>query len=93
MAFEPKPHTGMLWINDKRTDENNQPHLKGKLNLPQGDFWISAWKSPDKEGKFRLSIATTPIEKAIPGTDIKPKAEAELTPGGLPKIAAEDLPF
>lgn len=91
MPFEPKPHTGMLWLNDKRTDDNNQPHLKGKLNHPEGDFYISAWKSPDKDGNFRLSLATTPVEKF--DTPAENKAKPAPQAGDLPKIDAEDLPF
>ena len=93
MAFEPKPNSGVLKVNKKRTEENNQPHLRGILNQTDGDYWISAWKKEDKNGDFMLSLATTPIEKVNPGADLNPKPKPELTPGGLPKINAEDLPF
>jgi hypothetical protein len=77
----------MLWINDKRTDDNNQPHLKGKLNLPDGDLWVSAWKSPDKEGNMRLSISTTPVDANAE----KPKSYSQAVV--TPATADDDIPF
>ena len=63
MSFIAKPNTGTLKVNEKRTDENNQPHLRGVINLepcthcnPQGAMWLAGWKDKDKEGNFKTCL-------------------------------------
>lgn len=58
MSFENKPGQGVLFLNEKRTEKNNQPHYRGVLKLLNGEeIEISAWGKHDKRGKKFFSIA------------------------------------
>lgn len=83
-----KDHTGILFHNDYRTDENNQPHFRGKLNLPTGTLKISAWKN-DVDGKVRLSLKTEP--DAAPGNDTTKQREAGTY--ASKSLPDDDIPF
>lgn len=62
MAFEHKPNTGSLFINDNKKSDNH-PDEEGKLYLEcphcQGSFWgyIKAWVKKTRDNKEFRSMA------------------------------------
>lgn len=70
--YEHKDGSGSLWVNDKKTAEN-QPDYRGSGKLNGKDFEISAWKKVTQNGKTFLSLALSePYKKP------EPKKEADL---------------
>ncbi len=50
--YEHKQGKGSLFVNDNRTEENNQPHYSGSCKDPNGVEWkISAWKNKSQDGQ------------------------------------------
>ena len=41
-----------LWYNDKRT-QDNQPHLKGSMELAGEKYWVSLWIQTDSADNSR----------------------------------------
>jgi|TARA_R100001460_G_scaffold56179_4_gene95634 hypothetical protein len=47
-----KTGKGSIFVNENRTEENNQPHYTGSCKDPNGVDWqISAWKAKSQDGK------------------------------------------
>jgi hypothetical protein len=82
MAFVPKPNTGTLWPNDKKTDTH--PDVRGDLNLDRSflkdmlaktdddliKVSIAGWKK-EINGKKTLSISASepyvkPVDNDLP---------------------------
>lgn len=53
MAYEPKPNTGTLWPNDKKSP--NHPDVKGDIHLDRELLTTLMEKHPD--GLIKVSIA------------------------------------
>jgi hypothetical protein len=71
MAYENRPNTGTLFINQKKTTEN-QPDLRGavhvdrtllenllKKNTPLVELSIAAWNKESAKGVVYLSLAVS----------------------------------
>jgi uncharacterized protein (DUF736 family) len=99
MSFTPKPNSGYLWPNDKKT-EDKHPDFRGDSVIDKrllmdliskGDdpvkISVSAWNSTAKDGRayYYLSFSEpfVPTKKAEP-----PKAEPQAEPED-----DEDVPF
>ncbi len=54
---EQKELSGVLFKNDKRTDENKQPNARGTCLINGQTFEISAWTRADKNGAKFQSLA------------------------------------
>lgn len=49
--YETKPGSFSLFKNDKRNDQNNQPHYNGNgKDLNGNEFQVSAWVTTSKNG-------------------------------------------
>ena len=60
MAYEQKPNTGSLFVNDKKTQENH-PDRTGSFNIDGVEYWINGWIKKGKDGKPPwLSISVKP---------------------------------
>ena len=58
MTYENKPGKGIMFHNDKSTEENRQPQYRGSIRLLNGeDVLISAWVKRGKNGSKFLSLS------------------------------------
>lgn len=63
MAYEQKPNTGTLFINDqKETDKH--PDFKGSALIDGQEYWVKLWKN--KSQKTGETILKTAYEKKEP---------------------------
>ncbi len=71
MAYEPKPNNGSLFINEKKSSEN-QPDLRGSVHVsrdllealmakgtPLVEISLAAWNKQSAKGTTYLSIAAS----------------------------------
>lgn len=84
MAFEQKPNTGTLFINDRKTTENH-PDRAGTINVGGTEYWLNGWIKTDKKGRQYLSLAV----KAKQAASAKPEAKAEVPED----FQDDDIPF
>lgn len=54
-AYEQKPDTGSLFINDKREKET-QPNAKGSALIGGVEYWVSAWTNTSSKGAKYQSL-------------------------------------
>jgi len=57
--FEPKPDTGVLFKNPKKTTDKH-PDYKGSMLIGGAEYWLSAWvnevRSGERQGEKYMSI-------------------------------------
>ena len=60
MAFEPKPNTGALFKNERKT-KTTQPDYQGNVNIDGVEYKLSGWirEMKDKGTKY-LSLSVAP---------------------------------
>jgi hypothetical protein len=69
MAYEHKPNTGSLFVNDRKQNEN-QPDYRGTINITKpGIYDLSGWKKTLENGGTRLGIAARHIDERPPKKD------------------------
>jgi hypothetical protein len=71
MAFEQREMSGSLFKNDKRTEENGQPHAQGKALIGGVLYYVSAWTKRDKNDQPWQSLSFKPVAATA-----KPAAKA-----------------
>ena len=77
--MEQKELSGVLFKNDKRTEEKH-PHATGRCLIDGKEYYISAWRKTAKNGGEFTSLAFTPVVVTT-----QPAAEAEaVNNDGLP---------
>ena len=87
-----KHNTGIMFPNDKRTMENNQPHFRGRLNFDdKPDMYISAWENKSPDGDMRYSLKMEPIDAAKSGAPLSRKDD--WSAGAAPADKTDDIPF
>jgi hypothetical protein len=59
MAFEQRPNSGSLFINDRKEKETH-PDLNGTLNVGGVDYYISAWQKTSSKGAQFYSLSVKP---------------------------------
>ena len=57
---EQKDYTGVLFKNDKRTEENKQPHYNGSMTVDGKQYWLSCYVNKSNEGKMFMSLSLKP---------------------------------
>jgi hypothetical protein len=63
MAFEPRPNTGILFKNTRKT-KDNQPDYTGKWTDSEGnELQLAAWIKEGQKGKFMTLSASEPRER------------------------------
>lgn len=67
--FEQKNGTGVLFPNEKRTNEN-QPNMTGRIVTPDGiEYQLAAWTKEGKNGKFlKVAIREQQEKKQVDST-------------------------
>lgn len=55
MAYEQKPDTGSLFVNDRR-EKDSQPNAKGTALIGGIQYWVSAWTNETKGGQKYQSL-------------------------------------
>jgi uncharacterized protein (DUF736 family) len=88
MAYEIKPNSGSLFVNDKK-EKPNHPDFKGQAIIEGVACWLSAWKKEAKDGKMYLSLSFQPKDDATKAD--KPVVEDPFT--AKPKVISTDAPF
>lgn len=74
MAYETKPNTGSLFVNDRK-QQVNQPDRTGTINIDGKLYWLSGWLK-EANGKKYLSLSVKPKEgDAPPKAAPKPQAD------------------
>lgn len=90
MAYEQKPNSGSLFVNDKK-ESDTHPDRTGSALIGGVEYWVSGWIKEGARGKW-MSLAFKP-------KDAKPqKVEKKADPLGIKKPGsihdmADDLPF
>ncbi len=64
---EQKDFTGVLFKNDKRTEENNWPHYTGTMTVDGKQYWLSSYINKSKEGNTFMSLSLKPKEGGSQG--------------------------
>ena len=62
MAYEKRDNSGVLFRNEKRTQENH-PHVTGKATVAGVDYWVSAWTKQRDNGEKYQSLSFKPVEE------------------------------
>ena len=97
MTFVPKPNTGSLWANDRKTSEN-QPDLRGEVVvdkqllvdlIAKGEnpvkIALAGWNKTTVNGRDYVSLVAS--EPFIPQKKIEPEPKPAQT------VDDEDIPF
>lgn len=97
MSFIPKPNTGSLWHNDKKTSDNH-PDMRGEIvvdkdllvaQIGKGEnpvkLAISAWNRTSLAGRDYMSLSVS--EPWVPPADNQHKAAHDTS------AEDEDVPF
>lgn len=61
MAYEAKDMNGSIFVNDKKT-KDNQPDRRGSCKIDGVEYWISGWLK-DTNGKKWMSLSFTKKEE------------------------------
>jgi len=56
MAYEQKPDSGSIFVNDKKTQPAH-PDRKGSALVGGVEYWVSGWIKKAKSGQQYLSIS------------------------------------
>ena len=105
MAYERKDGDISVFLNGKRTDENNAPHYTGKALIDGVDYDISFWlKQPEGKSAFLAgtikkhvprenAVTRDPIQNPGPGPleNDEPVEERKEDPEASEEV--NDLPF
>lgn len=76
---EQKDYTGVLFKNEKRTEENKQPHYNGSITVDGNQYWLSCYVNKSKDGKMFMSLSMKPKDGV---------SQEQSAPAGK-----DDLPF
>lgn len=79
MAYD-NTNRGALFKNTSK-EQDNHPDYKGQINVEGTDYWISAWRKKNKNGKPYMSLAVKTKDAAAPKA--KPKSRDD----------DDDIPF
>lgn len=78
MAYETKPNTGAIFVNDKK-ESDKHPDRKGDANIEcphcRNTFmvWLSGWMKQTNAGKPMMSLAIKPKEARVDHQNERPK--------------------
>ena len=90
MAYQPKPGSGTLFINNRR-ETDTHPHLSGSILLPDGkEYWFSGWIKQGKDGgnDIRTAEASGSFISVSIGKQKLPKGQAPAK-----KVDDDSVPF
>ncbi len=73
MAFEPKPNTGSLFKNERKTTDSH-PDYTGSALVDGVSYWQDAWINKDKNGKTYMSLKFKPKEAKADHQNERPAA-------------------
>lgn len=88
MAFEMRPGSFSLFVNDKK-EKDTQPDWKGSIKLPDGtEYWFDAWNKQGAKGGFISGKIGNPKQSQT-------NAPASFTafPTNTPPNPDDDVPF
>ena len=63
MAYEVKPNSGSMFVNDKK-EKDTHPDRKGSALIGGVEYWVSGWLKKTKEGATWLSLSFEPKQAA-----------------------------
>lgn len=78
MAYEQRPNTGIMFINDKKGNDK-APDRRGSFNIDGREYEIAGWQKTGKKGPF-LSLS------------VKPKHRPQSEDVGQQNALDDDLP-
>ena len=90
MAFELNDMSGSLWVNDRKT-KDNQPSHQGSIKIDGVEYWMSAWVKKTNTGKKFFSMAFTKKDDQPSGTTSNPNRNSQ-PKSGMDDFD-EDVPF
>lgn len=82
MAYEPRPNTGSMFVNEKKESETH-PDRTGSALIDGKEYWVNGWIKESAKGKW-MSLAFKP-------KDAKPEPKQEKR-GSIHEMES-DIPF
>jgi hypothetical protein len=86
MAYEQKPNTGTLFINDKKGNEK-APDRKGTVNIGGVTYQVAGWIKEGKKGPFLSLSFQLPKERDEPSRDVNQGG------GNVGAMPEDEIPF
>ena len=86
MAYEPKPNTGSLWVNDRK-ETDKHPDRTGSALIDGKAYFVDGWIN-EKDGKKWLSLKFK-LKNNQPGATHQPAPVGK----AAPRDDSSDIPF
>ena len=89
--MEVKPNNGVLFKNDRKTEERH-PDYTGSITLEDGlDYYLDGWKNESKNGKQYLKVRIG--KQKTQGSAAAPSAPAKQPVSAAAFDDTDDIPF
>jgi hypothetical protein len=85
MAYEQKPNSGALFLNDKK-ETDKHPDYKGKVAVNGVEMWIAAWVKTSKAGDEYFQLSFSPMTGATKSAAPAPAQARQISRPAVPAL-------